>query len=168
MPNERDSASAFINRTHDEIRSEMTAEFKEREQSFFSRLATAQEDARKAAEDARKAADEAAGQRICSARDREEMGQRMAEYRRGSLLQLGAVVVSAASGVALGYAFQKNVDVRLKGVPVGAVLGVPGVVFGTRLDESMAARASLAVGGAMFTVGTVLYALCDSKKEQVV
>jgi len=161
MPNERDSASAFIRRTHDEIRSEMNAEFQEKEQNYASRLAAAKEDARKAA-------DEAAGQRICSARDREEMGQRMAEYRRGSLLQLGAVVVSAASGVALGYAFQKNVDVRLKGVPVGAVLGVPGVVFGTRLDESMAARASLAVGGAMFTVGTVLYALCDSKKEQVV
>ncbi len=161
MPNERDSASAFIRRTHDEIRSEMNAEFQEKEQNYASRLAAAKEDARKAA-------DEAAGQRICSARDREEMGQRMAEYRRGSLLQIGAVVVSAASGVALGYAFQKNVDVRLKGVPVGAVLGVPGVVFGTRLDESMAARASLAVGGAMFTVGTVLYALCDSKKEQVV
>jgi hypothetical protein len=161
MPNERDSASAFIRRTHDEIRSEMNAEFQEKEQNYASRLAAAKEDARKAA-------DEAAGQRICSARDREEMGQRVAEYRRGSLLQLGAVVVSAASGVALGYAFQKNVDVRLKGVPVGAVLGVPGVVFGTRLDESMAARASLAVGGAMFTVGTVLYALCDSKKEQVV
>lgn len=161
MPNERDSASAFIRRTHDEIRSEMNAEFEEKEQNYTNRLAAAREDARKAA-------DEAAGQRICSARDREEMGQRMAEYRRGSLLQLGAVVVSAASGVALGYAFQKNVDVRLKGVPVGAVLGVPGVVFGTRLDESMAARASLAVGGAMFTVGTVLYALCDSKKEQVV
>lgn len=161
MPNERDSASAFIRRTHDEIRSEMNAEFEEKEQNYTNRLAAAREDARKAA-------DEAAGQRICSARDREEMGQRMAEYRRGSLLQLGAVVVSAASGVALGYAFQKNVDVRLKGVPVGAVLGVPGLVFGTRLDESMAARASLAVGGAMFTVGTVLYALCDSKKEQVV
>lgn len=161
MPNERDSASAFIRRTHDEIRSEMNAEFQEKEQNYATRLAAAKEDARKAA-------DEAAGQRICSARDREEMGQRMAVYRRGSLLQLGAVVVSAASGVALGYAFQKNVDVRLKGVPAGAVLGVPGVVFGARLDESMAARASLAVGGAMFTVGTVLYALCDSKKEQVV
>lgn len=161
MPNERDSASAFIRRTHDEIRSEMSAEFEEKEQNYAKRLASAREDARKAA-------DEAAAQRICSARDSEEMGQRMAVYRRGSLLQLGAVVVSAASGVALGYAFQKNVDVRFKGIPAGSVLGIPGVVFGARLDESMASRASLAVGGTMFAVGTVLYALCDSKKEQVV
>ena len=161
MANDRDSATVLISRTRDEIRSEMNAEFQEREQTYTQRLKTAQEDARKAA-------DEAAAQRICSARDGEEMGQRMAVYRRGSLLQLGAVVASAASGVAFGYAFQKNVDVRVGGVPAAAVLGLPGLVFGARLDESMAARAALAVGGAMFSVGTMIYTFCDSKKEQIV
>jgi hypothetical protein len=160
MANERDSATALISRTRDEIRSEMTTEFEQREKTYFEQLASAKEDARKAA-------DEAASQRICSARDGEEMGRRMAVYRRGSLLQLGAVVVSAASGVALGYAFQKNVDLRVKGVPAAAALGLPGVVFGARLDESMAARAALAVGGAMFSVGAVIYTFCDSKEKIV-
>ncbi len=161
MANERDSATVLISRTREEIRAQMTAELEQREKSYAQQLSAAKEDARRAA-------DEAAAQRICSATDTAEMGQRMAVYRRGSLLQLGAVVVSAASGVALGYAFQKNVDVRVKGVPAAAVLGLPGVVFGARLDESMAARAALAVGGAMFSVGTMIYTFCDSKKEQVV
>lgn len=161
MANERDSATVLISRTRDDLRSEMTAEFNQREQTYIEQL-------ERAKDDARRATDEAAAQRICSATDTAEMGQRMAVYRRGSLLQLGAVVVSAASGVALGYAFQKSVDLRVKGVPAAAALGVPGVVFGARLDESMAARAALAVGGAMFSVGTMIYAYCDSKKEQVV
>lgn len=161
MANERDSATVLISRTREEIRAQMTAELEQREKSYAQQLSAAKEDARRAA-------DEAAAQRICSATDTAEMGQRMAVYRRGSLLQLGAVVVSAASGVALGYAFQKNVDVRVKGVPAAVVLGLPGVVFGARLDESMAARAALAVGGAMFSVGTMIYTFCDSKKEQVV
>lgn len=159
MPNQQDSASAFINRARSEIRAEMEAEFREREEGYAQRLAAARDDARKAA-------DKADAQRICSARDADEMGRRMAEYRRGSLLQLGAVVASAASGVALGYMFQRNVDVRPGGVPAAAALGLPGILFGAILDESMAARASLAVGGTMFSVGTMIYAHCHPLPEE--
>ena len=49
------------------------------------------------------------------------------------------------------------------GVPVGTL----SIGF-SRLDAIVVGGLILAVGGAMFTVGTVLYALCDSKKEQVV
>lgn len=87
------------------------------------------------------------------------MGARMAEYRRGKWYHLGAVVASACSGLAAGYLAQKTLDLRLRGVPVMAVAGVPGLAFGATLDESMAARASLAVGGTMFSVGTITYAL---------
>jgi hypothetical protein len=159
MADQKDTIGAFVNRARRDIRAEMEAEFAEREESYAERLENAKNEARKAA-------DEADGQRICSSKDREEMGRRMGEYRRGSLMQLGAVVASAATGAMLGYAFQSNVDVRIKNVPAAAVLGLPGVVLGARLDESLAARAALAVGGTMFSIGTMVYAHCHPQPSE--
>lgn len=108
---------------------------------------------------ARREQDEADARRICAVR--EEQGQRLAEYRRGNWYDLGLVITSGVSGFVAGWYAQKNADVRLKGVPVCALGGVPGVVLGFKFDESMATRATLAVGGAMFSLGTVVWAKCN-------
>lgn len=108
---------------------------------------------------ARREQDEADARRICAVR--EEQGQRLAEYRRGNWYDLGLVITSGVSGFVAGWYAQKNADVRMKGVPVCALGGVPGVVLGFKFDESMATRATLAVGGAMFSLGTVVWAKCN-------
>lgn len=111
----------------------------------------------------RREQDEADGARICAVRD--EMGARMAEYRRGRWYHLGAIITSAAAGFTAGFISQRNADLRVQGVPVLAVAGLPGIVLGARLDESMAARACLAVGGTMFAVGTVTHALLNPEPK---
>ena len=85
----------------------------------------------------------------------------MAEYRRGKWYHVGAVVTSACSGFVMGYLTQKNLDLRVRGVPAMAIAGLPGIVGGGMLDEGVATRAALAVGGTMFSVGTITYALCN-------
>ena len=140
-----ESASAFLIKLREGIRQDLNSEYAER--------------FRQAREQIRQAQDLADAQRICASQEQEQMAARMAEYRRGRWYHLGAVVASAASGLAAGYLAQKAVDLRVRGVPVAAVAGLPGVILGAQLDEGMAARASLAVGGTMFTVGTITYAL---------
>ncbi len=140
-----ETASAFLLKLREGIRQDLNNEYAER--------------LRQAREKIRQAQDLADAQRICASQEQEQMAARMAEYRRGRWYHLGAVVASAASGLAVGYLAQKTVDLRVRGVPVAAVAGLPGVILGAQLDEGMAARASLAVGGTMFTVGTITYAL---------
>ena len=142
---EVESAGAFLIKLREGIRQELNFEYADR--------------LRQAREQIRQAQDLADAQRICASQEQEQMAARMAEYRRGRWYHLGAVVASAASGLAVGYLAQKTVDLRVRGVPVAAVGGVPGLVLGAQLDEGMAARASLAVGGVMFTLGTITYAL---------
>ena len=143
--NEVESAGAFLVKLREGIRQELDHHYAER--------------LRQAREQVRQAQDLADAQRICASQEQEQMAARMAEYRRGKWYHLGAVVASAASGFAVGYLAQKTVDLRVRGVPVAAAGGLPGLVLGARLDEGMAARASLAVGGTMFTVGTITYVL---------
>ena len=107
----------------------------------------------------REARDKADAEKICSQKATEEMTRRMAEYRRGRWYDVGAVVTSAASGFSAGYHTQKNADVRIGGAPVTAVAGVPGIIAGALLDESVVTRAVFAVGGTMFMVGATTYAL---------
>jgi len=125
---------------------------------FSSRL----ESARKQVREARDRAD---AERICAQRSTEEMTRRMAEYRRGRWYDVGAVVTSAASGFAAGYHTQKNADLRLGGAPVTAVAGVPGLLAGALLDESVVTRAVFAVGGTMFMVGATTYALINPQGQ---
>ena len=107
----------------------------------------------------REARDKADAEKICAQKANEEMTRRMAEYRRGRWYDVGAVVTSAASGFSAGYHTQKNADVRIGGAPVTAVAGVPGIIAGALLDESVVTRAVFAVGGTMFMVGATTYAL---------
>ncbi len=146
--NKTESPGAFLARIREGIYKDVRAELDE---DYKERL-------RRAHEDLRRAQDLADARKICADTEQGQMAARMAEYRRGRWYHLGAVVASACSGFAVGYLAQKNLDLRLRGMPVMAVGGFPGVAFGAALDESMAARASLAVGGAMFTVGTIAYA----------
>jgi hypothetical protein len=107
----------------------------------------------------REARDKADAEKICAQKANEEMTRRMAEYRRGRWYDVGAVVTSAASGFTAGFHTQKNADLRIGGAPVTAVAGVPGIIAGALLDESVVTRAVFAVGGTMFMVGATTYAL---------
>ncbi len=107
----------------------------------------------------REARDRADAEKICAQKANEEMTRRMAEYRRGRLYDVAAVVTSAASGFTAGYHTQKHADLRIGGAPVAAVAGVPGVLAGALLDESVVTRSVFAVGGTMFMVGATAYAL---------
>jgi hypothetical protein len=107
----------------------------------------------------REARDKADAEKICAQKANEEMTRRMAEYRRGRLYDVAAVVTSAASGFTAGYHTQKHADLRIGGAPVAAVAGVPGVLAGALLDESVVTRSVFAVGGTMFMVGATAYAL---------
>lgn len=144
-----ESPGAFLSGMREGIRKDVRAEV---EKDYRDRLWEAHQNLRRAQ-------DLADSQRICASQEQEQMAARMAEYRRGKWYHLGAVVASACSGFAAGYLAQKTIDLRLRGVPVMSVAGLPGLGFGAVLDESMAARASLAVGGAMFTIGTITYAV---------
>ncbi len=125
---------------------------------FSARL----ESARKQVREARDRAD---AEKICAQKSTDEMTRRMAEYRRGRWYDVGAVVTSAATGFAAGYHTQKNADLRIGGAPVTAVAGVPGVLAGALLDESVVTRAVFAVGGTMFMVGATTYALINPQGQ---
>jgi len=120
------------------------------EQEYTKRLA----DARK---QIRVEQDEADAARICAVR--ETMGARMGEYRRGKVSHLLGIGAAAVVSFGVGYMAQRSADVRVKGVPALVIAGIPGVALGVAFDESLAFRASLVVGGAMFSVGTAAYAL---------
>ena len=113
----------------------------------------------------REARDRADAEKICAQKANEEMTRRMAEYRRGRWYDVGAVVTSAVSGFAAGYQTQKNADLRIGGAPLTAVAGLPGVVAGALLDESVVTRAVFAVGGTMFMVGATTYALVNPHNQ---
>lgn len=127
-------------------------------QDFSARL----DSARKQVREAR---DKAAAERICAQKATEEMTRRMAEYRRGRWYDVSAVVTSAVSGFAAGYHTQKNADMRIAGAPVTAVAGLPGVLAGALLDESVVTRATFAVGGTMFMIGATTYVLVHPQAQ---
>jgi hypothetical protein len=138
---QRDTPEAFINNIEAGVRKEFAAQV---------------EDIRRQLREAR---DKAEAERICGQRATAEMTRRMAEYRRGRWYDIGAVVTSAVTGFAVGYQTQKFADLRLGGVPVTAVAGVPGILAGALLDEHVVTRAPFAVGGTMYMVGATTYAL---------
>lgn len=115
----------------------------------------------------RDARDKASAERICGQKATAEMTARMAEYRRGRWYHIGAVVGSAAAGFTIGYNAQRFADWRPGGVPMAAVAGVPGVIAGALLDESVVTRAVFAVGGTMYMVGATTYVLTHPQTEQV-
>ena len=150
-----DTPGQFINEIRDGVRRDV-------ERDYVTRLADARAEVRRAQ-------DQADAEYVCAVR--EEMGARMAEYRRGHWYDLGAIITSGISGFVAGYIVQKKTDLRIKGAPVLAIAGLPGIVAGTILDESMTARASLAVGGALFMVGTATAAVtggcaCQTPKQE--
>ena len=138
---QRDTPEAFINNIEAGVRKEFAAQV---------------EDIRRQLREAR---DKAEAERICGQRATAEMTRRMAEYRRGRWYDIGAVVTSAVTGFAVGYQTQKFADLRLGGVPVTAVAGVPGILAGALLDEHVVTRTTFAVGGTMYMVGATTYAL---------
>ncbi|MBL9102736.1 MAG: hypothetical protein JNL82_17450 [Myxococcales bacterium] len=129
---------------------------KDVEASVSKKFLTQMEDLRQQLRDARAAAD---FEKVCGQKATAEMTARMAEYRRGRWYHVGAVVTSAAAGFAVGYHTQKFADWRPGGVPVAAVAGVPGIIAGARLNESVVTRSVFAVGGAMYILGTSTYVL---------
>ncbi len=137
----QDTPEAFINHIEAGVRKEFAAQV---------------EDIRRQLREAR---DKAEAERICGQNATAEMTRRMAEFRRGRWYDIGAVVTSAVTGFAVGYQTQKFADLRLGGVPVAAVAGVPGILAGALLDEHVVTRATFAVGGTMYMVGATTYAL---------
>ena len=60
---------------------------------------------------------------------------------------------------------QKHADLRIAGAPVAAVAGVPGILAGALLDESVVTRSVFAVGGTMFMLGATAYALINPQSQ---
>lgn len=140
-----ESPGEFINSMRGAVREDLEQQYHERFAAGWAQ--------------ARRQQDEADARRICAVR--EEEGRRLAEYRRGKWYDLGMIIAGGVTGLTAGWYAQKNFDVRFHGVPVAALAGVPGLVLGIKFDEDMATRATLAVGGAMFSVGTVMWAKCN-------
>jgi hypothetical protein len=107
----------------------------------------------------REASDRADAEKICAQRATAEMVQRMAVYRRGRWYDVGAVVAGAGIGFVTGYNLQRWGDLRVSGVPVMMIAGVPGIVASAALDEHVVTRAVFAVGGTMYMVGALTYAM---------
>lgn len=107
----------------------------------------------------REATDRADAEKICAQQANAEMVRRMAEYRRGRWYDVGAVVAGAGIGFLTGYQLQKRADLRIGGAPVMMIAGVPGIAAGALLDEHVVTRAVYAVGGTMYIVGALTYAL---------
>jgi len=142
-----DSPGRFINRIGEGVRADL-------EKSFTQRVVEMREEMR--AEQ-----DRAEAEWICS--NESLRTQRMAEYRRGTWFELGGLAASAATGFASGFLAQRQADLRPMGVPAMAIVGLPGMVVGTMLDESVATRAYFVVGGTMFSVGATTYALLNPR-----
>lgn len=88
----------------------------------------------------------------------EEAERQIAEIKRGNAVNVLEICGAAVTGLGLGVAAQKVIDVRVGGVPVSGALGLVGVGLGLALEEDFAVRAVLAVGGTMFAAGSVAYA----------
>lgn len=144
-----DTPGSFINRIGDGVRADL-------EQSYTEQIL-------KARREMREEQDRAEAEWICS--NEALRTQRMAEYRRGHLYELGGIAASAATGFAAGYLAQRQADLRPMGVPAMAIVGLPGLVVGTALDESVATRAYFVVGGTMFSVGATTYALLNPRPK---
>jgi hypothetical protein len=142
---ENNSPESFIKSVQAGVRKEFLAEV---------------EDLRQQVREARAKAE---AERICGQTATAEMTARMVEYRRGRWYHVGAVVASAATGFAIGYHTQRFADWRPGGFPVAAVAGVPGLIAGARLNESVVTRSVFAVGGAMYIIGTTTYALTHAE-----
>ncbi len=130
------------------------------EAGVSKKFLTQMEDLRQQLRDARATAE---AERICGQKATVEMTTRMVEYRRGRWYHVGAVVTSAVAGFAIGYHTQKFADWRPGGVPIAAVAGVPGIIAGARLNESVVTRSVFAVGGAMYILGTSTYVLTHAE-----
>ena len=107
----------------------------------------------------REATDRADVEKICAQQANAEMVKQMAVYRRGRWYDVGAVVAGAGIGFVTGYNLQRWGDLRVSGVPVMMIAGVPGLVAGAALDEHVVTRAVFAVGGTMYMVGALTYAM---------
>lgn len=164
MATATDRAETMLDELQRATRAELERQYEERGKA--DKL-TYEDRLRSAKAEARKAEDEAEHARICSAKDRVEGGRLIAEYRRGKWYDLGFIAGSAVTGLVAGYNFQRMVDARLFGLPVGALAGAPGIGFGIALDENVAARAVLFVGGTMFAAGTFVYTHCHPEKEEI-
>jgi hypothetical protein len=141
-----DSPGRFINRIGEGVRADL-------EQSFTERLVAARKEMREEQ-------DRAEADWICA--NESLRTQRMGEYRRGTWYQLGGLAASAATGFTAGFVAQRQADLRPMGVPAMALVGLPGVVVGTMLDEGVATRAYFVVGGTMFAVGATTFAAAQS------
>ena len=84
--------------------------------------------------------------------------------RRGGAIDLIMTALAGALGVSFGYLSHKIADVRVGGVPLNAAVGSVGVGLGAVgggqvYDSSLSVRNFFFTGGAMFSVGSVAYAL---------
>ncbi len=142
-----DSPGRFINRIGEGVRADL-------EQSYTERLVAARKEMREEQ-------DRAEADWICA--NESLRTQRMGEYRRGTWYQLGGLAASAATGFTAGFVAQRQADLRPMGVPAMALVGLPGVVVGTMLDEGVATRAYFVVGGTMFAVGATTFAVLNPR-----
>jgi len=83
--------------------------------------------------------------------------------RRGDVWDLLATAASAGAGVALGYASHRVLDVRPVGIPLNAAAGLAGLAAGASLDSTLTTRNAMFTGGAMFSLGSLVYALTHPK-----
>ncbi len=132
---------------------DVLAEVEERyKKSYTGRL--------KAARDKQREAEVALdAEKVRAADTQEEAARQIAEIKRGNAINLLEVCGSGAIGAGLGVLAQREFDVRFMGVPLTGLVGLAGIGLGLYLKEDFGVRAVFAVGGTMYTVGTVVYAL---------
>ena len=87
----------------------------------------------------------------------------ISKIRRGDLWDLLTTAFSAGAGVALGYASHRVLDVRPVGVPLNAAVGLAGIAAGASVDSTLTTRNAMFTGGAMFALGSLVYALTHPK-----
>jgi hypothetical protein len=96
-------------------------------------------------------------QAIRRARTDTEAATIVGNIRRGRWQEVLLLAASGAAGVATGVVAQKTIDVRVGPVPPLAAAGVLAVIGAAAADLSLVARATVAVGGAAYTAGTLAY-----------
>ena len=111
--------------------------------------------------------DQQTAKAIREASTEEEAAKMVTGMRRGRAVDILLIAGSAISGVAAGAFSQKVVgNYTLKKVPPIGALGLVPAGAGFAAPVGLAGRAALAVGGASYLTGSILYSILVSQEAQ--